>query len=393
MGRRRKGEPPTYRLHKQSSQAIVSLPDGIGGYRDILLGKYGTAESRVEYARVIAEWEASGRRLPQQTDRGLPSLTINELILAYWKHAEQHYRHPDGTPTAEIHCLRAALRPLKQLYGHAPVAEFGPLALKTVRQKMIEAVDPKTGLPWCRRSINLHVSRIRALFKWGVENQLVSPTILQGLQAVRGLQQGRSPARETDPVRPVHAAFVEATLPFTNQVVRSMIEVQQLTGMRPGEVIIMRGIDLDMTAPVWLYRPGSEQTLGRHKTAHHGHQRIVAIGPRAQEIIRPFLKTDLYAYLFCPRDALENPKWRERRKPGFRYRIGSYRQAIRRACIRADVPVWKPHQLRHTKATEIRREAGLDAARAVLGHRSPQITETYAEIDVNKAAEIMARLG
>jgi hypothetical protein len=29
----------------------------------------------------------------------------------------------------------------------------------------------------------------------------------------------------------------------------------------------------------------------------------------------------------------------------------------------------------------------------VLGHRSPQITEVYAEIDVNKAAEVMARLG
>jgi hypothetical protein len=52
---------------------------------------------------VIAEWQANGRRLPQQGDRGLPSLTINELVLAYWKHAEQHCRHPDGTPTAEVH--------------------------------------------------------------------------------------------------------------------------------------------------------------------------------------------------------------------------------------------------------------------------------------------------
>ena len=57
------------------------------------------------------------------------------------------------------------------------------------------------------------------------------------------------------------------------------------------------------------------------------------------------------------------------------------------------VPHWHPNQLRHTKATEIRREAGLDAARVVLGHRSPQITEIYAEIDLNKAAEVMARLG
>jgi integrase len=57
------------------------------------------------------------------------------------------------------------------------------------------------------------------------------------------------------------------------------------------------------------------------------------------------------------------------------------------------VPQWHPHQLRHTKATEIRREAGLDAARAVLGHRSAAITEVYAELDVGRAAEVMEKLG
>jgi integrase len=54
---------------------------------------------------------------------------------------------------------------------------------------------------------------------------------------------------------------------------------------------------------------------------------------------------------------------------------------------------WNPNQLRHSAATEIRREAGLDAARAVLGHRSPQVTEVYAEIDAAKAARVMEKLG
>jgi integrase len=54
---------------------------------------------------------------------------------------------------------------------------------------------------------------------------------------------------------------------------------------------------------------------------------------------------------------------------------------------------WHPNRLRHTTATELRREFGLDAARAVLGHRSPQITEVYAEIDVAKAAAVMEKLG
>ena len=93
------------------------------------------------------------------------------------------------------------------------------------------------------------------------------------------------------------------------------------------------------------------------------------------------------------------PSQVHRRKPkpkkclGERYRVSSYALAIARGCKRAGIPHWHPHQLRHTKATEIRREAGLDAARAVLGHRSPKITEVYAELDTSKAAEIMERLG
>ncbi len=401
---------PSYRLHKQSGQAVVTLPDGLGGRRDVLLGKYGTKESRVEYARVIAEWEASGRRLPQPPGSE-SDLTINELILAYWKHAEQHYRRPDGTPTDEIHCLRAALRPLRKLYGHTLVKDFRPLALKAVRQEMIETVDQRTGRSWCRRSINLHTYRIRSMFKWGVEHELVPPSILHGLQAVRGLQKGRSLARETKKIRAVPEAEVTAVLPLVSPPVRAMIELQLLTGMRPGEVVIMRGIDLVMTGKIWLYRPGSDQDHGEHKTAWRDHDRVIAIGPRAQEIIRAFSKPDLHAYLFSPAEGMEEfhakrgmsrktPKRSKpprvsnpRRRLGACYSVDSYRYAITRACRKAGVPIWHPHQLRHTKATEIRREAGLDAARAVLGHRSPAITEVYAELDATKAAEVMERLG
>jgi integrase len=399
---------PSYRLHKQSGQAIVTLSNGTGERRDVLLGRYGTAESQAEYTRVLAEWQANGRRFPQAA---ATDLTVNELLLAFWRHAEQHYRRPDGTPTAEIDCLRAALRPLRQLYGHTRVKDFGPLALKAVRQRMVESVDGRTKRPWCRRSINLHTYRIRSVFKWGVEQELVPAPVLHALQAIRGLQKGRSAARESAPVKPVPEAFVDAVLPFVTDPVRAMIELQRLTGMRPGEVVIIRAVDLDMTGKVWLYRPGSDQEAGAHKTAWRGHGRVIAVGPRAQEVIRPFLKADLHAYLFSPRESMEavraerrksrktparaeQPRKRKpKRQPGARYRVSSYRQAVIKACRKAGVPEWHPHQLRHTKATEIRREAGLDAARAVLGHRSPAVTETYAEIDQGKAAEVMGRLG
>ena len=407
---------PTYRRHKQSGQAIVTLPNGLGGRRDILLGKYGTAASRAEYARVIAEWEANSRHL-LQTVATFADLTVSEVIARFWPHAEQHYRHLDGTPTNELDDFKYSLRPLNQFYGHTAAKDFGPLALKAVRQKMIDGYEhPKYGpqRALCGGVVNQRVGRVRRMFKWAVENELVPPSVLLGLQAVRGLQQGRSQARETEPVTPVPEAFVEAILPHVRPPVAAMVRLQLLTGMRPGEVVIMRAIDLDMAGKVWLYRPGSDKgTHGTHKTAHRGQDRIIPIGPRGQEIIRGWLKPDLYAYLFSPRETMEAFRLKQRqerktkvqpsqmnrrkrnpkRKPGDRYRVGSYAVAIARACEKAGVPHFHPHQIRHTKATEIRREAGLDAARAVLGHRSPKVTEVYAEIDVNKAAEVMEKLG
>jgi hypothetical protein len=46
-------------LHRQSGQAVVTFPDGLGGRRDVLLGMHGTPESRTDYLRVVTEWEAA----------------------------------------------------------------------------------------------------------------------------------------------------------------------------------------------------------------------------------------------------------------------------------------------------------------------------------------------
>jgi integrase len=54
---------------------------------------------------------------------------------------------------------------------------------------------------------------------------------------------------------------------------------------------------------------------------------------------------------------------------------------------------WHPHQIRHTTATLIRKEFGIEATRTVLGHASAGITEVYAELDQGKAREVMARIG
>jgi integrase len=203
-----------------------------------------------------------------------------------------------------------------------------------------------------------------------------------------------------------------------------MIELQRLTGCRPGEIVAMRCRDLNTSGKVWTYSPM------KHKTAHHGHSRTIFIGPRAQAVLRRWLKPDLQAYLFSPIEAQESlhaelrrkrktpvqpsqqrrkRKAKPKRAPRDCYSVGSYGRAIARGCRKADrqahkqnpsvalvqmiIPHWHPHQLRHNAATWLRKEFGLDVARVILGHRSPAITETYAEVDHAKAIDVMTKVG
>src|SRR5262249_46047839 len=156
------------------------------------------------------------------------------LILAYWPHVETHYRHEDGTPTNEVKEIRYTLKALRELFVTLPSVEFGPLKLKAVREHMIR-------LGWCRGVINRRIDRIKRMFRWAVENEQVPPSVYHGLQAVRGLQRGRTEARESEPIQPVADQNVDAVLPFVLPEVAAMVEVQRLTGMRPGEVCKLRG--------------------------------------------------------------------------------------------------------------------------------------------------------
>jgi hypothetical protein len=49
-----------------------------------------------------------------------------------------------------------------------------------------------------------------------------------------------------------------------------------MAGRRPQDVCLMRPRDIDREGEVWIYQPES------HTTEHHGRQRVIALGNRAQ---------------------------------------------------------------------------------------------------------------
>jgi integrase len=347
---------------------------------------------------------------------------VAEVIAAYWRHASRYYVK-DGEASSELGNIKVSLRHLKALYADAPASEFGPLRLKAIRQTMMEA-------DLSRGTLNRYTNHVRRCFKWAVSEGLVPPSVWHGLQAVDGLRKGRSEARETEPVRPVPDAYVEAIRPHVAPAVRAMVELMRLTGLRAGEVIQMRTADLAMGGAVWRFTPR------HHKTEHHAHERVIDLGPRAQAVLRPWLKPDLEAYLFAPRDseAARNmarreartspltPSARTRRRRADRrmrarppqecYTAASLRRAIARGVEKANealrrkaaaegrevkesevIPTWHPHQLRHNFGTEIRKRYGLEVARVMLGHHSLGVAEVYAERDLAVAARVAAEVG
>lgn len=206
--------------------------------------------------------EAIGRWLAGQTADPY-GITVDELAIRCFEHARQHYRR-NGDETSEVTSIRSALRLLVKADGTTRVQDFGPLRLQSIRARMIEA-------GWRRKSIDQQIGRIRRMFKWGVSQELVPTDTLVALNSVAGLRAGRSSTIESAPVLPVSETAIDVVRPHVSRQIRAMIQLQRVTGMRPGEVMIMRGCDMTMSGSVW------EDTPESHKTEHHGGNNSVEL--------------------------------------------------------------------------------------------------------------------
>lgn len=417
---------PKYRKHRATGQAVVTIAG-----KDHYLGPYGTKASKAEYDRLVGEWLAAGRppTMSVQSD-----LTITELITAFWRWAKTHYvKGGRSTGTADNFCT--VLRLIERVYGPTFAVDFGPKALKSIQLRLVNEGQS-------RRYANDNIARVKKMFRWAVSEELIPVTVLRSLETVASLEKGRSEARETEPVEAVADETVDATLPYLPPIVADMVRLQRFTGMRPGEVCILRPCDVDATSDVWTYRPES------HKTEHHGKARVVVIGPQGQDVLRKYLLRPADAYCFAPVEserkrnaqrreqrqtpmtpsqAKRHPKRSRRRPAGNCYTNDSYRRVIHRACDRAfpaPAPLgrqtgenrttwmkrltesqlkdlekwqasrrWSPNQIRHTAATEIRKRFGLEAAQVALGHSRADVTQIYAEKNLDLARQVAREVG
>lgn len=399
---------------------LLSTKDGYAfakfNGRKINFGRSDDPQARIRFAAMKLRWETNGRELaddmlPDRMQPGVVTVTgVCDQYLAHVREINAADWQRNNYARVEL-----ALRPVRDLYGPLPAAGFGPKKLQAVRAAMLRTCR------LCRREINERVRLVVAAFTWAVAEELAPASLAHGLAAVEPLKKGQYGAREGREVGPVERWVVDATLPHLSRPVAAMVELLWWTGARPSELYGLRPCDIDRSGTPWVVN------LAHHKNAHRGKLRALHFGPKAREVLSPFLMRAADKPLFSPAEAvaeMEARKRQERKTPlyashlaryarekaarpdrvvGEAYDAGALRKAVSRAVAAANrvrreqgaqpLPDWHPYQLRHAAAGRIQAALDLEAVRVALGHSDAEMSAQYAKRDLVKAAAVMEEAG
>lgn len=375
--------PPYPSKPHTSGQARLKI-----GGRHRYLGVHGSKESWAEYERLLARWRA-GLSLDDRTPAASATLTVSEVLARWEAHALETY----SATGREYQQFRHTVRPLVALHGTLPAKDFTAELLEQLLLVMAsgawmpaarKARYAKTGhsVGWSRAVINRRLVRIKTVWKWAEKRKLVPPGSHAHLCTVRPLSKTERRVKSR-PRRPAATwEKVAAVLPHVQsgrhrRPAAAMIELQWWTGMRSGEVRVMRAGEIDRSRDVWVYQPESHKNDWRDGAP----PRRVPLGPECQRVLSPWLLgASPDDYLFRPRPAVNRP-----------YSCTGYAQVIRRAARAAGVAL-QPYDCRHGAKMRITRALGADAARAVLGQQSIEATQHYGSLDLEHAIETAKKL-
>jgi integrase len=197
-------------------------------------------------------------------------------------------------------------------------------------------------------------------------------------------------------------------------MLRVMVQIQGLHGMRSGEVCRMRVGEIDRSqvqkTGFWYYTPKHHKTL--KKT---GKKTIFPLKKYEQELLLPYLEgKGADEAVFSPAQAMrersaerkenrktkmtpsgltkENARAKKPKQYSAFYNPNSYRKAIEYGIAKANqhlseaeqIAHWFPYQLRHAAITKTSLEEGKDAAQALAGHASSKMTDNYDHSQLRK---------
>lgn len=352
---------PALLLHRASGQGRVRIAG-----RYVYVGKFGTDAARQRYAEVLQQHFSAAAQAavvqPEPATAPLARLvTVNDLCLRFVTERIPLYLTSEGKPSAERDCFRGVIRLLHQRFGELPVDNFGPLCLRQIRDDMV-----KKG--WSRNFINKQIRRLRYIFRFGISWEIVDPSVAEKLKSVPALGPLESSAPEYPARKSVPDKDQRKVRELLSPAYRDIFDLLRLTGARPGEILRLTVESIQQEGDVW------HADFERHKTSKFGKSRTLFFNRSAQAILLRYMDA-----------AADTGRL-------FSVERSTFSNAVKRACQRAGVPAFVPHQLRHTVATKLSDDLGTECAQRLLGHATRAMAEHYSRAATKKAKKAVRHL-
>lgn len=335
---------------------IAAMRQHVGGQWFVKVGgkcRYlGTDRTVAEskYREIIVSHYGPSKALPVLGDS---VLTVDSLLDQYLVSLQETIA--DKWKEKKQGIYRQVCKQARELYGTLPAEDFGPKAYQAVRKAM---ACPGRNCNY----VNMLCTRLKAAWKWGVSQELVSESSYRRLLTVPDLQPGALGLADAREVMPVPRELFEATLPYLSETCADLLRLLWISGARPGEIIALTPAELQQDGGFLVYRPKS------HKTKRYNKLRAVVFGPECEAILRRYWPASPTERFFrCYADS------------------AVVRNAIYRACERGKLQRWHTYQLRHAAVTRIALEHGKEVAMAVAGHASVITTDRYDHGAVERA--------
>ena len=389
---------PTLRMSKDRDYACTYLKG-----KKIQLGRWGSPEADAKFRQLQIQ-VCTDPTLGFLNQQGL---TVDNLSLAYLDYAKEH-------DPSHYHGIKTAVKIFMEGFAGQAANSLDSRHFVQLQKMYVQHGHTRT---YC----NMLMTYIRAMLKWGALRKLVSAVVFAEAKLVTGLKKGRTKAPEKKIRKDVPDEVINRTLPHLLPTLRSMVQLQRNTGMRPSEVFRMKAGEIDMEnvvdgVVIWLYVPGTHKNEWREDD----YARVIPLAKQEQDILTPRLvgKTD-NDYIFSPKDTMKERYARDaakrkskiqpsqvqrkecsakkpKRKDRDCYDKNSYNRAINYAITAANkrlpdnekIPLWTPYQLRHAAVTAITLATGsLDIARAFAGQKSLNTTVIYNHADLKIAID------
>nr|WP_265936858.1 site-specific integrase [Flaviflexus ciconiae] len=224
----------------------------------------------------------------------------------------------------------------------------------------------------------------RAILSHAVDNELIgrNPCIRAHAKTVNTVRVSRrhAPRRVTSDEL---TAVLEVIAPSTRLIVRVLAH----TGIRVGELRELRWSDIDLDLGLIRIRRG---VTGDGGTLSKESEPKTPAGVRTV-YIRNGLLDDLRAHVqTAPMTGVNGLVFPSPADPRKHFRENTIRRNIKRACEKAGVQHFSPHDLRNTFATLAGRAPGVSVrdVQAALGHTTPSMALRYMKSDEEQQTKV-----